>query len=269
MFESFEADDRVLQSEIFVKDEVQHNLIHMIVQFTDAVRLTSVERNLILAQSGRFNPWLWVSGALDGEQRTRMVQELAEWVRDYDFPGISGQPETAKTFAEAYCGARGKLYHTHMMLEAYHCPEVRWPVQIKGERIQARAEYIPVIAEFIAGFLEDALGEQGEAEQFLKMAEDEVRSGNLYLWIVEGTPVSMAKITHRTARHGRINDVFTPRSHRKQGYASRLVAELCAQLLAEGLTPVLYADGKNPVSNKVYQSIGFQHAGQIADIKFD
>ncbi|WP_019909861.1 GNAT family N-acetyltransferase [Paenibacillus sp. HW567] len=269
MFERFEADDRVLENERFVREEVPNNLIHMIVQFTDAVRLTSTERNLILAQSGGYNPWLWVSGGLDNQQQTTLVQELAEWVSDYDFPGISAQPETAKTFAEAFCGAKGKLYHTHMILEAYQCPEVRQPAQVKGERIQAKAKFIPVIAAFMAGFMEDAFGEKGQAEEFLKIAEEVVLSGNLYLWIVEGTPVSMAKITHRTARHGRINDVFTPRSHRKQGYASRLVAELCALLLAEGLTPVLYADGKNPDSNKVYQSIGFQHAGQIADIKFD
>ncbi|MNN93748.1 FR47-like protein [compost metagenome] len=79
----------------------------------------------------------------------------------------------------------------------------------------------------------------------------------------------MAKITHRSVRHARINDVYTPSGHRKHGYASALVAALCGRLLDEGLTPVLYADGKNPDSNKVYQSIGFQHAGQIADLKFD
>lgn len=32
---------------------------------------------------------------------------------------------------------------------------------------------------------------------------------------------------------------------------------------------MLYADAKNPVSNKVYQSFGFVKAGRIADIKFD
>ncbi|MHA6530823.1 GNAT family N-acetyltransferase [Paenibacillus sp. BAC0078] len=269
MFERFEADDRVLESGQFVREEVRYNIIRRIIEYPDAVLLTTAERNLILAQAGGHNPWLWVSDELEAQQQTSLVQELAEWVSDYDFPGISAQPETAKTFAEVFCGAKGKLYHTNMILEAYQCPEVRRPAQVKGERIQAKAELIPVIAEFMLRFMEDAFGEKGQAEHFLKMAEEDVRSGNLYLWTVEGTPVSMAKITNRSARHGRINDVFTPRSHRKQGYASRLVAELSAQLLAEGLTPVLYADGKNPDSNKVYRSIGFRHAGQIADIKFD
>ncbi|MNF12189.1 FR47-like protein [compost metagenome] len=79
----------------------------------------------------------------------------------------------------------------------------------------------------------------------------------------------MANIAHQTSRHARVNDVYTPSAHRKKGYASAIVAEICSQLLHEEVTPMLYADAKNPVSNKVYQSIGFVEVGRIADIKFD
>lgn len=102
----------------------------------------------------------------------------------------------------------------------------------------------------------------------MALAKKEVDSGNLYLWIVDDTPVAMAKLAHRSLRHARINEVYTSRNHRKQGYASAIVAELCGQILEEGLTPLLYADAKNPDSNKVYQSIGFVEAGRIEEIKF-
>ncbi len=269
MFESFEIGDEVLQSEAFKQEEVRYNLIHRITEYPEAIRLTTADRKLIFTQSPAHNPWLWVSEALEIEEQERLVQQLAERVQAYEFPGISAHPETAKAFAEAYCGRKGKLYHTNMMLEAYECPEVLKPAQVNGHLEKAKAVHIPVIAEFLTGFMKDAFGEMLNAEDFLTIAAEDAASGDLYLWMVDQAPVSMAKITHRSARHGRINDVYTPAGHRKQGYASALVAALCDQLLTAGLTPVLYADGKNPDSNKVYQSIGFLHAGQIADLKFD
>ncbi|MEH7353475.1 GNAT family N-acetyltransferase [Neobacillus drentensis] len=78
----------------------------------------------------------------------------------------------------------------------------------------------------------------------------------------------MANISHRTAKYGRINAVFTPIEFRKNGYASALVAELCVILEKEKLVPMLYADISNPASNKVYQNIGFLKSGKITEIEF-
>ncbi|WP_438491176.1 GNAT family N-acetyltransferase [Paenibacillus sp. IHBB 3054] len=269
MFESFEPDDRVLHSSGFKQEEVLHNLIHRIAEYEDAIKLKSIDDQLIFTQSTGHNAWLWVSKELEVQQRDDLVRQLAERVKDSGIPGISAEPETAKAFAEAFCAAKGKLHHTNMMLKAYHCPEVRKPGHVSGSLLQAGEAHIPVIAEFTARFVEDAFGTSEQQENFLSYADEAVRAGNLYLWVVDGVPVSMAAIAHRSARHVRINDVYTPRTHRKQGYASAAVAELCQILLAEGLTPVLYADDKNPDSNKVYQTVGFVEAGQIADIKFD
>jgi predicted GNAT family acetyltransferase len=108
-----------------------------------------------------------------------------------------------------------------------------------------------------------------DPKDMLPVAEREAASGEMYLWVVDGIPVSVAKIAHRSARHARINYVYTPRDQRKKGYASAIVAALCEQLLEEKLIPMLYADGQNPDSNKVYQSIGFVHTGRIDDLKFD
>ncbi|MNR60825.1 FR47-like protein [compost metagenome] len=78
----------------------------------------------------------------------------------------------------------------------------------------------------------------------------------------------MARIAHRSPRHGRINDVYTPPAERKKGYASAIVAELCSILEGESLQPMLYADQGNPDSNRVYRNIGFMENGIVVDIKF-
>ena len=36
MFESFAADDRVLHSELFIEEEIRHNLLHRIIEYADA-----------------------------------------------------------------------------------------------------------------------------------------------------------------------------------------------------------------------------------------
>lgn len=269
MFEDFGADNRVLHSEAFRQDEIRYNLIHRIVEYPEVMNLKSADDQLIITQSSGYNPWLWISGGLEDIARTQRARQLAEHLKEKEFPGVSAEAEIADAFAEAYCKARGKLYYTYMVLEAYYCPQVLQPHGVQGHITAAREEHVALIAEFMARFVEDAFGRQEEADTFMKHAEEAVRSGILFLWIVDSVPVSMAAVAHRSERLARINDVYTPDEYRKRGYASALVAELCDQLLQEGLIPVLYADGKNPDSNKVYQSIGFLGAGSITELKFD
>lgn len=271
MFEEFTAGDKVLDQEAFLIDEVQYNLIHLIGGFVDSIKIKSAQGNLIFAQSAGHNAWLWISREIESAQRKLLVQELVEYVKhlDYSFPGVSADPDLARLFAESFCESNGGIFHTNMTLEAYQCPVVKKPTNVDGSIRLATEEYTTTIAEFLAYFLEDAFGETVQAESMLALAKKEVDSGNLYLWIVDETPVSMAKLAHRTLRHVRLNEVYTSRDHRKQGYASALVAELCEQMHHEGLRPLLYADAKNPDSNNVYQAIGFVKAGAIAELKFD
>jgi predicted GNAT family acetyltransferase len=268
MFMNFEPDDSVLHSRAFMQEEVEYNLIHLIAGNKESLRIKTAEDDLIFAHSKGHNPWLWISPEMDAAQRRARVKQLAERLRDHGLSGVTGTPETGKLFAEAYCENTGRLYHVHMMMEAYHCPQVQKPANVNGKLLQADAGYIPIIADYLASFVKDAFGTDSAPENFMGYAREVAESGKLYLWMVQDKPVSMANLAHLSARHCRINEVFTPHDYRKHGYASACVAELCAQMLGKGLTPMLYADAANPDSNKVYQSIGFERAGSVADLRF-
>ena len=56
---------------------------------------------------------------------------------------------------------------------------------------------------------------------------------------------------------------------RGQGYAAGLVRALSRQLLARGVTPMLYADCRNPSSNRLYQKLGYQAVGEITELCFE
>lgn len=55
MFENFEPDDRVLYSSGFKQEEVLHNLIHRITEYADAIKLKSIDDQLIFTQSTGHN----------------------------------------------------------------------------------------------------------------------------------------------------------------------------------------------------------------------
>ncbi|WNS44422.1 GNAT family N-acetyltransferase [Paenibacillus sp. MMS20-IR301] len=268
MLKTFEPSDPVLHSTGFMEAEVQYNLVHFIAGQPNSHKLKSSGDDLVYVHSEGYNPWLWISPELGLLQKKALVQQLAEKVKDQELTGVTGGPEPAKLFAEAYCRLTGKLYHPRMMMEAYHCPQAVQPAGVSGYLLQAGEIHIPLISEYVAAFVRDAFGTETPPESHLPYARSLAEAGSLHLWVVEDTPVSMANLAHMSARHVRINEVFTPQEHRKHGYASAAVAELCAQMLGRGITPMLYADAANPDSNKVYQSVGFVNAGTVADLRF-
>ncbi|CAG9619255.1 GNAT family N-acetyltransferase [Sutcliffiella rhizosphaerae] len=266
MFMEFEKGDLLFANgSNFSKDEVVYNLIHRIVETEGTVCLTNSGRDLVFAQTPDHNGWIWLS---DDILNQGTLNELVEHLGDRDIPGITGRVEVANLFADYYAKLRNKQWNTHMWMEAYECPEVIPVHGVLGNLLLAKLDHVEKVASFLAGFMKDAYGEHVEPSSQLSGAERMIRSGNVYLWEAAGEIVSMANIAHRSPRHGRINGVFTPEIFRKQGYASALVANVSSVILEERLTPMLYADLKNPAANKIYQDIGFKEKGKIADIRF-
>lgn len=253
-------------------NEVAYNLVHLIAGSDSAIRLKADDDSLIFAQSKGVRGWLWIAQSMADEKREELVTEVIDRLAGAALlPGVNGTPDIAERFAKRYADKHGVDYRFAMGLEAYACPQPQRPSQTKrvqGEMKRATREHAAAIAAYLAGFAKDAHGVQVDAENQLEAAAHMAGSGNLYLWMVDGQPVSMANIAHRSPRHARINAVFTPVGLRKKGYASALVAGLSETVLTEGLTPMLYADKNNPDANKVYRSIGFVASGAIAEINF-
>ncbi len=79
-----------------------------------------------------------------------------------------------------------------------------------------------------------------------------------WIWEVDDTPVAMA-LGRPCQPIARIGMVYTKPGHRGNGYAGALVAELSAQLQAQGCNSVfLFTDLANPTSNGVYRRIGYR-----------
>jgi GNAT superfamily N-acetyltransferase len=85
-----------------------------------------------------------------------------------------------------------------------------------------------------------------------------IGEGGVWLWDVDGEVVHLTGMRPPSFGVVRIGPVYTPAEHRGRGYARALVAEVAQQALDVGHRVCLYTDRNNPVSNRVYESIGFE-----------
>lgn len=84
-----------------------------------------------------------------------------------------------------------------------------------------------------------------------------VAARSLFVWDHDG-PVSIAGVARETANGITVAKVFTPPQFRNRGYATAVVAALTQLQLSRGKRfCTLYTDLANPVSNSIYQKIGY------------
>jgi len=268
MFTPFRLEEGLLDNPPFFKDEVRFNVFHRIVEDPAALTLKAMDGKALAVQNTGRPMWLWLDDSLDKATSLHLLYALAAELKDAKLPGIAARPEQATAFAEEYKALTGATYKKPMTIEAYECPVVHPPQGVAGKAIPAGTEHIDLIAEYAVGFVRDGYGTEVTKESQMAGAERLAKSGNTYLWEVNGEVVCMANVSHRSKRQARINFVYTPPCSRKKGYASALVAYLSQMILEEGLTPILFADVEYPASNKVYRTIGYLERGQITEYHF-
>lgn len=269
MFEEFDMHDQVLNQKLFVADEVRYNFMHQICEVESSRRLKSTDEDIVFAQLNEQNAWLWISKELAEDKKIILLEELVVLLQGTVLPGVTGDRQMVEQFAQLYSKAHTKMQYTpHMSMYAHCCFELKKPMNINGEMQRATSSSVDIVAQFIAGFSEDAHGIKVDPKSQIATAEVMIEAGNLYLWFLDNQPVSMANIGYRSNRHARINAVYTYTTFRKKGYASAIVAQLCSLIKLESLEPMLYTDLGNSNSLNLFKNIGFVEMGKIMDFKF-
>ncbi|GLW58377.1 GNAT family N-acetyltransferase [Kitasatospora phosalacinea] len=123
-------------------------------------------------------------------------------------------------------------------------------------RLAAPAER-ELVARWLAAFATEAqVNVPGDLQAD---ADQRIAAGTLLLWEDGDARVtSLAGASPAVAGMSRIGPVYTPPELRGRGYASALTAAASAHARAGGAAEVLlYTDLANPVSNAIYQRIGY------------
>ena len=64
----------------------------------------------------------------------------------------------------------------------------------------------------------------------------------------------------------RVGPVYTPNEQRGRGYASAAVAEVSQRILAGGARACLFTDQANPISNRIYEALGYRPVVDMANL---
>jgi GNAT superfamily N-acetyltransferase len=173
-------------------------------------------------------------------------------------PEIGGPEPASGTVAERYAELTGTRRNLGMAQRLYQLDAVRAPVGVPGRLREATAADEPLLVGWAAGFHAEVFG--GTGADPARPLRQRLRTGGLvYLWQVGDRPVAMNWISPPVSGVVRVSGVYTPPDRRGHGYASALVATTSQHALDAGATACcLYTDLANPVSNRIYQHIGYR-----------
>lgn len=185
-------------------------------------------------------------------------------------PSAAGPKSTSKAFAEHWQSVSAQQSQLYMEQRIYQLTAVKPVVDVPGSLREATLDDRDLIVDWTMGFNADALDAitREEAEAIID-AFFQHDDRHVFLWEVDGQPMSMTGATGRTPNGIRVNLVYTPPQLRGRGYASACVAAVSQQMLDSGRRfCFLYTDLANPTSNHIYQNIGYEPVCDIDMYRF-
>lgn len=266
----FDKSSNIFDTEPFISEEVIFNLIHRIRDGKDPILMKSEDGKIIIAQSSEQYPaWIWIDKDIKEENYEEIAYDFYKLFSNRSTLKFVAKPQIAEFLANYYAEREKVTFRISMSMEAYHCPKIIFPTNVTGAISKPSLEDVNIITEFFVGFIKDCFGTSTSIDKQIKNAKSYILSDNFYIWKNGDEIVSIANIAHRSSRHGRINEVYTPPLQRKKGYAGALVSELSKILQSENRTPMLYTDLSNHASNKSYKNVGFIECGKVDQISFE
>lgn len=187
-----------------------------------------------------------------------------------DLNGVRGAREAAVAFADAWYVVTGRSGDVTMEERLYRLGTLRAPSAVPGAYRAATDADRDVLVDWMEKFTFEVFGHLHDAnagEQFVDDARD--NGDQFLLWGVDSTPVSTAMLRAPAAGVSRIGPVYTPSDRRGRGFGSAVTAA-AAQLARQtgAADVVLFTDLANPVSNAIYQRIGFEPVADSVRIDF-
>ena len=195
------------------------------------------------------------------------IELIAQDIDSESLAGVMGPATVAQKFAQVWHNLTGRSYREGMQLRCFQLSTVQPAPKVNGDLRQATAAERELLIAWCRAFIAEALPDE---DQNVENTVDRLlHRGSLYVWH-DQLPVSMANYTEPTPNGIGINLVYTPPKFRRHGYASACVAALSQYLLNRGYQYCfLFTDLANPTSNRMYQKIGYQPAGDLRNYWFD
>jgi predicted GNAT family acetyltransferase len=201
------------------------------------------------------------------------VDAFVDDVRGTNLGGVFGPVAAAERFASRWRHVARVEVRIALAERIYEAREAFPPGGVPGLYRAYRSDDHDIAAAWLDAFTTEALAaapparqDDGAAFVARRLADPD---GGIVIWEDGGIPVSLAAFGSPTPNGIRIGPVYTPPELRGRGYASALVGELTARLLAGGRRfCFLFTDLANPTSNSIYQRVGYRPVSDVSDWRF-
>lgn len=218
-------------------------------------------------------PWKFLMYSPTDNTSDELYKFAAEETHKYEsnLIGINAEKEIANKFAKYYCEVSKKQYKLVTPMKILVLEKIA-PIQkvLSNEVVfrEAREEDRNQLTKYIQKFYMEAVNEEVSDEKAQEKFGSNLERG-YYVLEKKGKIVSQAVIGRRLIKGKCISGVYTIKEERGNGYAYNLVYEITKKCLDEGAEYcVLYTDAENPISNHVYEKIGYEKRVECEDIEF-
>jgi predicted GNAT family acetyltransferase len=201
------------------------------------------------------------------------ARELAETASSLGTPlgGVSGEKTAARLFAESWSALTGVTAAIQVTMRFYRLGMLVPPSNVPGTARLAGPGDLELVKSFLAEFHDEAQPQKvlppGDLDT---LATRRLETGQLWCWTDDGEIRSLAGVSDCASGVARIGPVYTPVQHRRRGYGAAVTAAATAAALDAGAKEVaLYTDLANPISNSIYQAIGYLADHDAAEWGFD
>ena len=207
--------------------------------------------------------------AVAGGETPAAMDELANGLRESNWPelpGVIGPNAVSLAFSQAWMRLTDAKSHLRMHERLYVLHAVIQPPKPLGLMRYAEMADLGLVAGWLQAFHQEALPEDKITfDEHLETARTKIADRDFYLW-VDGPPVTLVGRSRPTPNGCSIGPVYTPPAFRRRGYGTALTAVVSQMLLDSGKKYVaLFTDLANPISNSIYQKIGYQ---PMCDVDF-
>jgi RimJ/RimL family protein N-acetyltransferase len=193
-----------------------------------------------------------------GELNEAQAQELFLELRGRDFRGCLGPTDSAQKFKKVL-ESFGVPMEVNMEQRIYELTEQPRRKEVDGFGREFRPEDLGLFHKWFTNFVRESLPGQAEPtiEEVLEISEKR----KIFFWNNGLRLVAMAARTRETPMGSNISYVYTPREERGRGYAQAITAFASEHAFRAGKKKVfLYTDLANPISNHLYEKLGFRFA---------
>ena len=216
-------------------------------------------------------PWRLLMYSPTNNKSEELYRFAAEEIYKIDptLEGVNTEKEISQIFAKEFCKVAGKTPKVRFEMRILVLDKIKETTLIDDVLFRkATMEDKETLLKYRRMFSEEALHETVSDEELEKKFQRHFSMG-YYLLEKDGKIVATASSNRHLTKGKSIGNVYTPKEERGKGYAYNLVYRISKEFLDSGLEYcVLFTDDSNPISNHVYEKIGYERRADTTEILF-